>query len=347
MKKINIGKKLLSIGVVFFLSFGLVNSLENSKQLVINNEITDDIKLSSLNHDVLSDDVETLDISVNLTEKLFNYDITFKTSNFDGQSIHSFFFYKADLSTSSEWDKKSLSNGETTIVNKHANAEGSYATAFDTSLKLHTFDGIIKFGIEYGTNNFATKTPMDLEIKPLDSSHPKETELYTLPPKDLSLTLNDKKTFAEVSFFINYDVNRLAIDNVHLKSHNDENIDFNLFNESDVSLIQGINNFTLQLEDNYHYSGLYFQFTFNDEKPNEQGVKYFITADFDDSVDFKSGIATPSKWKWGTKEIVTLSFIIFFIIIALILLFVILFQIKKRKRLEDEQAEEYYNQNLL
>ncbi len=352
MKKHNIGKKLLSIGAILFLGLGLSNSLQNSK-LILETQQKDDIKVLSLSPDVIGNDVESLDISVNLTNQLFNYDITFKNHNFDGQNIHSFFFYKIDPSKPTEWDKWNLKNGETSIADKHATNSGSYEDLFDEDLNLITYDsrskGIIQFGIEYGTEeHYATKSTIDLEIKSLNPLEPGEEDknpLYLLPTEDFSLKLNDEKTFAQVNFFINYDVNRLEFNNVHLKSHANSEIDINLFQKSDI-LIQGNNSFSIQLEEDYHYSDLFLQFTFKDRKSNESGVKYFITGDFNESIDFQSGIPIKAKWEWGTKEIITFSFVIFFIIIVLILFFIILFQINKRKRLEKEQAKEYYNQNL-
>ncbi len=346
MKKLNISKRFFAFGTVFLLSLGLANSLQTNQQSF--NEKNDNIKVLSIDNNLLSDDVESLDVSVNLTNKLFNYDITFKTNAFDNQQTNSFFFWTSSTSTDLEWDKFDFGT-KTTIINRHASDSASYEKAFtDGWITTYNDDsGTIQFGIKYGAENYATKNSIEIEAKSIGEGESK-TELYNLPKENVLLKLNEDKTFAQITFFMEYDVNRLELDHVYLKSSKDDSVNLNLFKGNDINLIQGTNKFTLQLGKNYHYHDLYLEFSFNDEKIKENGIKYFINSNFnsDSETDFQSGIPS-SKWQWGTKEVITFVFIILFIIIILIVLFVIILQIKKRKRLENEQAEQYYDQNLL
>ncbi len=343
MKKFNFSKKLLSIGTIFLLGLGLANSLQSTNQLTTIDQ-NDNIKVLSLSPDTLNSDIDSLDVWVNLDEQLFNYDINFKTNDFDNQTVKSFIFHNPTL-VETEWERYDLSKG-VKIQNKHASNSVSYKVIFDDGFETSVSDQdcSVQFGIEYGTENFATNFPIKLELKATS-----ENMLYDLINNQTSLNLNDEMTYAQLSFNMEYNTDRLKINSVYLKSKNNSDVNIDLFNGGKANLIQGTNNFTLKLEEDYDYSELFLQFTFNDKKSSEKEVRYYIDADFNSSSDttFHSGITPKSKIEWGTKEIISFSFIILFIIIVLILFVVILLQIKKRKRLEDEQAEEYYNQNLL
>ncbi len=318
---------------------GLIFSIETSSTHKIKKE-TDSANIYSrkISDSNLKSDVESLELTVNLSQQTFSYDVYFKTNKFNGKEISSYFL-RSPLTGSANpelpYEKITFNNSTTKISNKHASnvtsyeqlANYKYTEIVNWARKIQLGVQVEQNGVFYGITNKIVEFSLDWE------------DLFKIDDSSIIMNINDDKTFAQIDFILDYDLTNINLSKIDLKSKTDDHFGQTIYsNEDEFNIISGKNKVLFQLQNETIYNNLYLSFTFEEWNGNYYAYEAPITND----VNFTSGIIKDS---WNSLSIILLIITLILIIIAILFIIAIARLMKRRKDLEKLDDLEYLENN--
>ncbi len=337
MKKVF--SKVLGISVIslsaLFGSFAALNRTKDIEELNNSSMVARNVESSNLEAGV-----EDLSILIDLKEETISYDVIFADSSFEGVEVQSYFLQN-ELETGgiNPWGPVIFDDSTSIVRDRHATNTTSFQQLINADLTgVVVADLNYQIGVGYtkgGTFYSTTKFPLKFRFYNLVLE-----EVLIVNDSWTTFSTNDNKTNAEITFDLTFDDSFWTPEEVVLKSYSTDLNQSIFTREGNISLVNGISTFSLELFSNYHYYDLYLEMNFS----NDDGIGATWSSDIDPEIDFVSG-EIEANVEWSATSIIILMIIIILIIITIIFIVFISLQLKKRKELEKQQDQAYYEDN--